>query len=61
MQTLEKLGNKEHDKNKSYNFLILKEFVLMVQRQFDKVQLEGIEFGFNSLAYSGTLAVKTEE
>ena len=33
----------------------------MVQRELEKIKEGGIEFGFNSLAYAGTMAVKSEE
>lgn len=58
---LEKLDNSEHNVDQSYNLLLFKNFLLIVNRSIEAFKEDVRTVTVNSLGFAGTLAVKREE
>ena len=58
---LEKLDNSEHNMDQSYNLLLFRNFLLIVNRSIEAVKEDVRTVTVNALGFAGTLAVKREE
>eukprot|EP00347_Sterkiella_histriomuscorum_P004117 403361689 len=57
------LRNNEYDETKSYNLILMKNFILTVMREREQIRDQQSEtsLNINSLGFAGTFAVKSEE
>ena len=55
------LGNKDYDTSRNYNLIMMRNFLLIVMRKAEGVNINGSLIKLNSLGYAGTLAVTNEK